>query len=91
MADHDRQRRAALGVGLAGVAGLAAAGSARAQAPASTWERIRSAGEVRIGVVPGEPWFYKDLATGTWGGIGALAGEAIAHDLNVKLVTVETT
>jgi polar amino acid transport system substrate-binding protein len=89
MTDHDRHRRTALG--LAGVAGLAAAGSARAQAPAYMWERIRSAGEVRIGVVPGEPWFYKDLATGTWGGIGASAGEVIAHALNVKLVTVETT
>jgi polar amino acid transport system substrate-binding protein len=91
MADHDRHRRTALGLGLAGVAGLAAAGSARAQTPPSTWERVRSVGEVRIGVVPGEPWFYKDLATGTWGGIGTLAGEAIAYDLNVKLVTVETT
>lgn len=91
MAEHDRHRRAALGAGLAGVASFAAAGSARAQAPASTWERIRSTNELRIGVVPGEPWFYKDLATGAWGGIGTLAGEAAAKDLGAKLVTVETT
>ncbi|WP_216851108.1 transporter substrate-binding domain-containing protein [Acidisphaera sp. L21] len=91
MAEHDRQRRAALGLGLAGLAGLTAAGTARAQTPTSTWDRIRTTGEVRIGVVPGEPWFYKDVSTGAWGGIGTLAGEAIAHDLNVKLVTVETT
>lgn len=91
MAEHDRHRRAALGFGLAGVASLAAAEPARAQAPISTWDRIHSVGEVRIGVVPGEPWFYKNLATGEWGGIGAFAGQAVAHDLNVKLVTVETT
>ncbi len=88
---HDRDRRTALGLGLAGVAGLAAAGAARADEPASTWERIRSTGAVRIGVVPGEPWFYKDLSTGEWGGIGAMVGQAVAHDMNVKLVTVETT
>jgi polar amino acid transport system substrate-binding protein len=91
MADHDRHRRAALGAGLAGMASLAASGAARAQAPASTWERIRSANELRIGVIPGEPWFYKDLASGTWGGIGAVAGEAVAKDLGAKLVPVETT
>lgn len=90
MAEHDRHRRAALGAGLAGAASLAA-GPAAAQAPASTWERIRSLKELRIGVAPGEPWFYKDLATGTWGGIGALAGEAAANDLGAKLVPVETT
>jgi polar amino acid transport system substrate-binding protein len=86
--EHNRQRRAALGLGLAG---LAAAGTAHAQAPASTWERIQKMGEVRIGVVPGEPWFYRDLANGGWGGIGTLAGEQVAKDLGVKLVTVETT
>ena len=91
MIEVNKRRRATLGAGLAGVATLAASGVARAQAPASTWERIRSTGELRIGVVPGEPWFYKDLATGAWGGIGAAAGEQVAKDLNVKLVTVETT
>ena len=90
MAEPNPQRRLALGAGLAGVAALAA-GPARAQAPSSTWERIKSSGELRIGVVPGEPWFYKDLATGTWGGIGTAAGEQVAKDLNVKLVKVETT
>lgn len=91
MAEHNR--RVALGAGLgAGLAGAAAlAGAARAQSPASTWERIRSAKELRIGVVPGEPWFYKDLATGTWGGIGTAMGEQLAKDLDAKLVPVETT
>ncbi len=83
-------RRAALGLGLGGAAVLTSAQDARAQA-GSTWERIRSNNEVRIGVVPGEPWFYKDLATGSWGGIGYAAGQAVARDLNVKLTTVETS
>lgn len=90
MTETVKHRRTAIGLGLASVAGLAASG-ARADTPASTWERIRSSGEVRIGIAPGEPWFYKDAVTGGWGGIGYLAGEAIARDLNVKLVPVETT
>lgn len=85
----DRKRRAALGAGLAGVAGLAA--TAHAQAPASTWDRIKSSGELRIGVAPGDPWFTKDLAAGTWAGVGTGVGEAIAKDLGAKLIPVETT
>ena len=84
-------RRAALGLGLAGIAAIAATRDAAAQAPASTWERIKSTGELRIGVTQGEPWFFKDLATNEWGGIGHAAGKQVAADLGVKLVTVETT
>ena len=84
-------RRAALGLGLAGLAAIAATKDAAAQAPASTWERIKSTGELRIGVTQGEPWFFKDLAANEWGGIGHAAGKQVAADLGVKLVTVETT
>jgi polar amino acid transport system substrate-binding protein len=59
--------------------------------PASTWDRIKSSGELRIGVAPGEPWFAKDLAAGSWVGIGVAVGEAIAKDLGVKLLPVETS
>ncbi len=90
MTDLPNPRRAALGLGLAGIAAVAA-NSAMAQAPASTWERIKSTGELRIGVTQGEPWFFKDLTSGEWGGIGHAAGKQIAADLGAKLVTVETT
>jgi polar amino acid transport system substrate-binding protein len=83
-------RRAALGLGLAGIA-AAAASRVEAAEPASTWERIRSTGELRIGVTSGEPWFFKDAASGEWRGIGHAAGKQIAADMGVKLVTVETT
>jgi polar amino acid transport system substrate-binding protein len=62
MADHptsDRRLLLAGGIGLAGV--LAAARPATAQA-ASTWEQIRTRGELRIGAAPSEPWYAKDSA-----------------------------
>jgi polar amino acid transport system substrate-binding protein len=65
--------------------------SALAQQPASTWEQIKQRGELRIGVTPGEPWYFKDPASGQWSGIGYRMGEQIAKDLGVKLVPVETT
>ena len=93
METTNRDRRAAMALGLAGVASLAAVQGAAAQTAVagSTWERIKSTGELRIGVTQGEPWFFKDLATGEWGGIGHAAGKQAAADLGVKLVTVETT
>lgn len=78
--------------GLAGLALAAlATGTAVAQQATSTWEQIKQRGELRIGVTPGEPWFYKDPATGAWSGIGYAMGQQVAKDLGVKLVPVETT
>ena len=37
------------------------AGAAQAQ---STWQQIKQKGELRIGVTPGEPWYFKDPASG---------------------------
>lgn len=71
--------------------GMLAAGAALAQQPASTWQQIKQKGELRIGVTPGEPWYFKDPATGQWSGIGYAMGQRIAKDLGVKLVPVETT
>jgi polar amino acid transport system substrate-binding protein len=77
---------------LAGIAiAVFAVGTALAQQPASTWQQIKQRGELRIGVTPGEPWYFKDPATGQWSGIGFRMGQQIAKDLGVKLVPVETT
>src|SRR5205085_9704727 len=62
-----------------------------AQQATSTWQPIKQRGELRIGVTPGEPWYFKDPATGQWSGIGYRMGQQIAKDLGVKLVPVETT
>ena len=75
---------AALAFGIA----VAAIGAAQAQ---STMQQIKQKGELRIGVTPGEPWFFKDPGSGAWSGIGYAMGQQVAKDLGVKLVPVETT
>lgn len=57
----------------------------------STWQQIKQKGELRIGVTPGEPWYFKDPGSGEWSGIGYRMGQQIAKDMGVKLVPVETT
>ena len=85
-------RGSAAGVGAAAAAGLLAGGPAMAQAPAgSTWTQIRERGELRIGAAPSEPWFAKDQRSGEWSGIGWAMGVAVAKELNVKPVAVETS
>lgn len=66
---------------------------AAAQAPASgdLLQQIKARGELRIGTPPGEPWFFKDQRSGEWRGIGWGAGLALARELGVKAVAVETT
>src|SRR5262245_43703570 len=85
----------ALGFGTLGIGMLAGAGlaptAAQAQAPASSLQRIRDRGELRVGVAPGEPWFYKDQRTNEWHGIGWGVAVALAKELNIKPVAVETT
>jgi len=87
---RDMLRAGALG---AGAAGLLATRDALAQAApaASTWSQIKDRGELRIGVAISDPWFSKDQRSGELGGIGWAAGTAIAKELNVKPVAVETT
>src|SRR5215472_10778107 len=89
MRTMSRRAFASLVVGI--VLGVFATGSVVAQQPASTWQQIKQRGELRIGVTPGEPWYFKDPATGQWSGIGFRMGQQIAKDLGVKLVPVETT
>jgi len=70
--------------------GIAVAASGAAQSQ-STMQQIKQKGELRIGVTPGEPWFFKDPGSGAWSGIGYAMGQQVAKDLGVKLVPVETT
>ena len=52
---------------IAAAAGMA--GTARADGPESTFDRVRRTKVLRIAVFPGSaPYFIKDLATGEWGG-----------------------
>jgi polar amino acid transport system substrate-binding protein len=83
----------ALGAGiLVAATTIAATQPARAQAAgSSTWDQIKSRGELRIGVTPSEPWFAKDQRSGEWSGLGWMTGVAMARELNVKPVAVETT
>ncbi|MEO6929452.1 MAG: transporter substrate-binding domain-containing protein [Casimicrobiaceae bacterium] len=67
------------------------AGATAAQPATSTWQQIIQRGELHIGVTPGEPWFFKDPASGQWSGIGYAMGQQVAKDMGVKLVPVETT
>lgn len=84
-------KRAFLAMVAAFALGAWAATPALAQQAASTWQQIKQRGELRIGVTPGEPWYFKDPASGQWSGIGFAMGTQIAKDLGVKLVPVETT
>ncbi|MBO9643813.1 MAG: transporter substrate-binding domain-containing protein [Pseudacidovorax sp.] len=78
--------RRGLLLGLLGL-GLLAGVPAQAQ----TLEKVKKSGELRIGVAPGDPWYYRDPATGQWTGVGVLMGEQIAKNIGVKMVPVETT
>jgi len=60
-------------------------------AQTNTLQKIKQSGELKIGVAQGDPWYYRDPATGTWTGLGFMIGQTIAKDLGVKLVPVETT
>ena len=87
-----RGRRAWLGRALGFTAALAAAFAMSVTAHAqSTMQQVKQKGELRIGVTPGEPWFFKDPGSGAWSGIGYAMGQQVAKDLGVKLVPVETT
>ena len=46
----------------------------------STAQQIKQRGELRIGVTPGEPWFFKDPGSGEWSGIGYRMGQQVAKD-----------
>ncbi|MDQ0474638.1 transporter substrate-binding domain-containing protein [Labrys wisconsinensis] len=94
MTDVQPARRGLLVAGALGGFGLIAAGAGRAAAEdsaSSTLDAVRSSGSLKIGVAQGEPWFFKDQASGEWKGIGWGVGVALARELNVQPVPVETS
>lgn len=59
--------------------------------PASSFERIRRTGRLRLGVVPGaSPYSVKDLATGDYRGFCVDLGRDLARHLRVEVTWVET-
>ena len=88
-------RRRAITVGALGAGAVAALASTRAEAQdnagGTTLQAIRDSGKLRIGAAHGEPWFSKDQRSGEWSGIGWAVGVAIAQDLGVEPVAVETS
>ena len=60
-------------------------------ATGATWDAIRTRKTLRVGVQQSEPWYAKELATGTWTGVGALLGEQVAQDMGCTAEFVETT
>jgi polar amino acid transport system substrate-binding protein len=57
----------------------------------STWDAIKKRGSIRLGVIPSEPWYYKDPSSNEWSGLGVALGKEIANEMGVKLDMVETT
>ena len=79
-------------LGLAGVGLAVAGGTARAQAPESTFERVMRTKTLRIAALPGElPFFTKDLATGEWKGSALEFARDIAKIFDAKLEYIEST
>lgn len=95
MSDTRMNRRHLLGAGALGGAALALSSfNATAQDQKTTGsmlDQIRTRGELRIGTPPGEPWFFRDERSNEWKGIGWGVGTALAKELGVKPVAVETT
>lgn len=64
---------------------------ANAEQYASTLDKIKQTHILKLGVAPGDPWYYKNPITDKWDGVGYRLGEQIAKDLGAKVVPVETT
>ncbi|MCF4127730.1 transporter substrate-binding domain-containing protein [Methylobacterium sp. SyP6R] len=84
------RRRDFLALALASAGTMAGLRPAAAQGTNSL-DRIRRSGRLRIGVTSAEPWFFKDPMAGTWSGVGIDLGNALASDLGVTMVPVETS
>lgn len=88
------RRDAFAAVALAGatLAATSASGPALAQSSGSTLDRIKRTGTIRVAVIVGqEPYFHKDLASGTWSGACIDMAKDIAAKLSAKVEYVEST
>ena len=77
-------------------ASLAGVGAARGQTPsgdtAATFARVQQAKKLRVAAFPGaEPYFRKDLATGTWTGVGVTMAADIAQYFDPRVEFVAST
>ncbi|MCX8998352.1 transporter substrate-binding domain-containing protein [Rhizobiaceae bacterium BDR2-2] len=87
-----RDMLGALALGGVGAAAAVAATPAAAQGAASTIDRIKSSGVLRVAVIVGqEPYFHKDLASGEWSGACVEMARDIADKLGAKAEFVEST
>ena len=75
-----------LAVPLAAALIFGATSSAQAE---STWERVRSSGELRFAVFSYPPYFVKDKATNEWGGALVEMVKDVAKEMKVDLNMVE--
>lgn len=55
----------------------------------STWERVRSAGELKFAVFNYPPYFVKDKSTNEWGGALVEMAKDVAKEMKVELDMVE--
>ena len=69
-------------------AALLLGGSIASQAE-STWERVKSSGEVKFAVFSYPPYFVKDKETNEWGGALVEMAKDIAREMKVELNMVE--
>lgn len=88
-----RELAGLIGAGAVGATALTlTSGVAKAQGTQNTFDRVMAAKKIRVGAVAaGTPWFYKDQATGKWGGQFYDISSALAEDMGVQLELVETT
>ena len=88
----DTSRRTVPMLGLAALAGALATAPASAAGSASSWETIRRTRTLRLGVTPSEPWYAKDLATGSGSALACRSRSTMAKDMDgSKVAFVETT
>ena len=64
-------------------------GASSAVQAESTWERARSAGELKFAVFNYPPYFVKDKATSEWGGALVEMAKDVAKEMKVELKMVE--
>lgn len=62
-----------------------------ASAAENTLENVQSSKVLRIGVAPGDPWYFKDPISGKWDGVGFRVGAKVAQHLGARVEPVETT